>query len=401
MTPEAQLERLRRGTERIISEGELLTKLRRGRPLRVKLGVDPTAPDIHLGHTIGLTKLRQFQELGHHAVLIIGDFTATIGDPSGRSATRPQLSRDEVLANARTYERQAFQVLERGHCEVVYNSEWLSRFTMGDVVRLCAKYTLARMLERDDFAKRYRAGDPIGLHEFLYPLMQGYDSVHVRADVELGGTDQTFNILVGRELQRDAGGEGQVAVLLPMLEGTDGVQKMSKSLGNAIGILDPPRDMYGKIMSVSDALMVRYYQLLSLAEPEGIAAVERGEVHPMEAKKRLAMEITCRFHGPDAAGDAQRFFEERHQQRKATDAERHAVDGGGDGTVWICKLLKEIGFATSTTEARRLVAQGGVRVDGKVVRDLDYRFRLGVDRLLQVGRRRLAAVEIREVRAGR
>jgi tyrosyl-tRNA synthetase len=388
MTPEDQLRAIEKGTERIVPEAELVQKLRHGRPLRVKLGVDPTAPDLHLGHTLGLTKLRQFQDLGHQAVLVIGDFTATIGDPSGRSATRPNLSRAEVEHNAQTYQEQAFKILDGDRCEIRYNAEWFTRFTMDDVVRLCASYTLARMLERDDFGRRYASGDPIGLHELLYPLLQGYDSVEIRADVELGGTDQTFNILVGRDLQRDAGGDGQVAVLLPILEGTDGVQKMSKSLGNAIGIQDNPRDIFGKVMSISDALMARYDELLAI----GIAS-EKPDLHPLDAKKLLAYRLVKRFHGEEAATDAQRFFEERHQQRRPVDPERREVAVGPESTVWICKLLRDLGFARSASEARRLISQGAVRVDGTVVRDVEYQFKVGADSLLQVGRRRLARVQ--------
>ncbi len=386
-SPAEQFELIRTGTERIVPESALREKLEEGRPLRVKLGVDPTAPDLHLGHTLALGKLRQFQDLGHQAVLLIGDFTARIGDPSGRSATRPPLERAEVQRNARTYEDQAFAILDRERCEIRFNGEWLCRMQMEDVVRLCARQTVARLLERDDFGRRYAAGDPIGLHELLYPLLQAYDSVEIGADVELGGTDQTFNILMGRDLQRDAGLPGQVAVLLPMLEGTDGVQKMSKSLGNAIGILDPPREMYGKLMSISDELMERYYTRLTSFPP----AVMRSQ-HPLEAKKRLARLLVERFQGQEAADDAQRFFEQRYQNRQPVDPELHTVAGDADGAVWICKLLREIGLAASTSEARRLVLQGAVRVDGEIVRDVDYRFRLGIDALIQVGRRRLARV---------
>jgi tyrosyl-tRNA synthetase len=387
MSPEEQLEILRQGAERIVPEDELLQKLRQGVSLRVKLGVDPTASDLHLGHTIGLAKLRQFQDLGHQAVLVIGDFTALIGDPSGRSATRPELSRGAVLENARTYQEQAFKVLDRGRCEVVFNGSWFSDFTMESVVRLCGQYTLARLLEREDFARRYKAGDPIGLHELLYPLLQGYDSVHIKADVEIGGTDQTLNILVGRDLQRHAGMPGQVAVLLPILEGTDGVQKMSKSLGNAIGLLDPPRDMYGKIMSISDPLMRRYGELLCASAGE-----QGSRLHPLEAKKRLARELVTRFHDRAAAEDAQRFFEARHQQRQPVDPEPYESGVNHGETVWICKLLRDVQLAPSTTEARRLVVQGAVRVDGAVIRDVDYQFRVGTDSLVQVGRRRIARV---------
>jgi tyrosyl-tRNA synthetase len=391
VSADAQLATLRRGVVSIVPEEELLGRLRSGRPLRVKLGVDPTAPDIHLGHAVPLTKLRQFQDLGHTAVLIIGDFTALIGDPSGRSATRPPLSQGEVEAHAATYRAQVFKILDSERTEVHHNAEWLAPLKADDIIRLTAKMTVARMLERDDFRQRYRAETPIGLHEFLYPLMQGYDSVVVRADVELGGTDQTFNLLVGRDLQRDAGQEGQVAVTLPMLEGTDGTQKMSKSLGNHIGIAEPPAQMYGKLMSLSDPLMVRYYTLLSRAPADRQEAIQRGEVHPMEAKKTLAAELVERFHGTEAAREAERYFEERFQKRTPYQPTVVRLPSGAE--VWICQLIKDIGFAPSTSEARRLVAQGAVRVDGRLV-DVSYRFRPGTDRLLEVGRRRVAKITL-------
>ena len=392
MTASASEKELLRGVAHVFPEDELHARLRTGRPLRVKLGVDPTAADIHLGHTVVLTKLRQFQDLGHHAVLIIGDFTAMVGDPSGRSATRPSLSRAEVDAHARTYEDQVSRVLDPRRLEVRRNSDWLGHLSLDDAIRLASKTTVARMLERDDFQQRYRKGAPIGLHEFLYPLLQGYDSVVVQADVELGGTDQTFNLLVGRELQRDAGQEGQVAVVVPILEGLDGVQKMSKSLGNHVGITEAPEEMYGKLMSISDKLMLRYYDLLSRQSGEQLLAVERAEVAPMDAKKALAAELVERFHGPAAAETAARFFEERFQKRSAYEPTRIEVRTP-TADVWICQLIKEVGFAPSTSAARRLVAQGAVRVDGQAV-DVDFRFRRGVHRLLEVGRRRLAAVTL-------
>jgi tyrosyl-tRNA synthetase len=389
-TSEARLASLRRGVVSIIPEEELLALLRSGRSLRVKLGVDPTAPDIHLGHVVALTKLRQFQDQGHQAVLIIGDFTALIGDPSGRSVTRPALTRDEVEAHARTYEAQVFKILDRKRTEVRRNGEWLSRLSLEQVIRLSSQVTVARMIERDDFRQRYRRGTPIGLHEFLYPLMQGYDSVEVRADIELGGTDQTFNLLVGRDLQRHAGQAGQVVIVVPMLEGTDGVQKMSKSLGNHIGVAEPAEEMYGKVMSLSDTLMIRYYELLSLASEEQKDAIRRAAVHPMEAKKALAAELVERFHGPDEAKRAGAFFEERFQKRTVHRPTPVRLDTEAK-ELWICQLLKEVGFAPSTSEARRLVAQGAVRVDGQTV-DVNFRFRKGIHRLLEVGRRRLAEI---------
>jgi tyrosyl-tRNA synthetase len=393
VTPAEQFDVLRRNAVEVYTEGELRERLAAGRPLRVKLGVDPTAPDIHLGHTVALQKLRQFQDLGHQAVLIIGDFTARIGDPSGRSATRPQLTAEQIEANAATYLEQLFKVLRRDQTEVRRNSEWLAGMGLDDVVRLAGRMTVARMLERDDFQRRHRSGNPIGLHEFLYPLLQGWDSVVVRADVELGGTDQTFNLLVGRDLQRSQDQAQQVAMVLPLLEGLDGQQKMSKSLANHVGISEPPEDMYGKLMSISDALMLRYYDVLSTASAERLAQIRRGEVHPLEAKKALAGEIVSRFHGAEAAEKAAIFFRDRFQNREANDPEVHEID---ETEMWIAQLLKTVGFASSTSEARRLVAQGAVRVDGNPV-GVDFRFRPGTHRLLSVGRRRLAEIRVRSV----
>jgi tyrosyl-tRNA synthetase len=327
-------------------------------------------------------------------VLIIGDFTALIGDPSGRSATRPALTPAEVEANAETYQAQVFKILDPQRTEVRRNADWLRDMRMEDVIRLAGRVTIARMLEREDFKSRYQQGTPIGMHELLYPLMQGHDSVAVRADVELGGTDQTFNLLVGRDLQRDAGQAGQVAMVLPLLEGTDGVHKMSKSLGNHIGITEPPEEMYGKIMSLSDELMLRYFELLSLAPEHQLRAIRSKETHPMEAKKALASELVGRFHGVDAAARATRFFEERFQKRTAHEPTPVRVRTSAND-VWICQLIKDVGFAASTSEARRLVAQGAVRVDGQAV-DLEFRFRRGINNLLEVGRRRVATVTFDE-----
>jgi tyrosyl-tRNA synthetase len=394
VTAEEQLRALRRGVVNVVPEEDLLARLREGRPLRVKFGVDPTAPDIHLGHTIPLFKLRQFQELGHQAVLIIGDFTALIGDPSGRSSTRPVLSPAEIEANAHTYAEQVFKILDRNRTEVRYNSEWLSPLSLGDTIRLTARMTVARMLERDDFRQRYAAGTPIGLHEFLYPLMQGYDSVQVRADVELGGTDQTFNLMVGRDLQHDAGQRGQVVMVLPLLEGTDGTQKMSKSLGNQVGITEPAEEMFGKIMSIADPLMLRYYELLTAASEERMAAIRTGTVHPMDAKKALASELVGRFHGVEAAEGAAHFFSERFQRRVAHDPKTVRIRTAHD-EIWVCQLMKDVGFASSTSDARRLVGQGAVRVDGRPV-DVNFQFRRGRDRLLEVGRRRMAEIVFEE-----
>ncbi len=387
MTPADHFAWLTRNTVRVYTEDDLRARLASGRPLRVKLGVDPTAPDIHLGHTVVLSKLREFQDLGHQAVLIIGDFTARIGDPSGRSTTRPQLTGEEVAAHAATYLEQVFKVLDRERLDIQYNGAWFSRFSFEEVVHLAAQMTVARVLERDDFQKRHQAGAPIGVHELLYPLMQGWDSVQVRADVEIGGTDQTFNLLVGRDLQRGAGTPGQVALVTPLLEGVDGVHKMSKSLGNHIGVSEPPGEMYGKLMSISDALTARYADLLGAGK-----ALPEASVHPMEAKKALAHAIVARFHGAAQADEASRFFAARFQDRSANDpVPMRVVSDTPD--LWICQLLKQIGFAASMSEARRLVSQGAVRVDGHPV-GLDFRFEAGRHRLIGVGRRRLAAVEV-------
>jgi len=396
MSADAQLPILQRGVVGTYPADGLREALKAGRPLRVKLGIDPTAPDIHLGHTVVLTKMRQFQDLGHQAVLIIGDFTALIGDPSGRSATRPTLTQDEIEANAKTYQEQVFKILDQKRTEVHRNADWLRPLRIEDVIRLAGRVTVARMLEREDFKNRYQQGMPIGMHELLYPLMQGYDSLAVRADVELGGTDQTFNLLVGRDLQRDAGQAGQVAMVLPLLEGTDGTHKMSKSLGNHIGITEPPEEMYGKIMSLSDELMLRYFELVSLVPEDQQKAVRLKHVHPMEAKKSLAAELVARFHGADAAVRAAHFFEERFQKRTAHEPTPVRVRTSASD-LWICQLLKEVGFASSTSEARRLVAQGAVRVDGEAV-DLTFRFRRGINNLLEVGRRRVATVTFEETR---
>ena len=392
MTPADQFDWLTRNAVQVYTEEAFQRRLAEQRPLRIKLGVDPTAPDIHLGHTVVLRKLREFQDLGHHAVLIIGDFTARIGDPSGRSVTRPQLTREDITANATTYLEQVGKILDGSRLEIRYNSEWFAAFSFEDVIRLAARLTLARTLERDDFQQRYRAGAPIGIHELLYPLMQGWDSVVVRADVELGGTDLTFNLLVGRVLQRAAGGGGgQVALVMPLLEGLDGTQKMSKSLGNQVGVSEPPAAMYGKVMSISDRLMSRYFELLSLNEEAGRRASESA-LHPMEAKKLLAHELVSRFHSEADAESAARFFQERFQQRAANDPTPFTLISESP-TVWICQLLRQIGFARSTSEARRLVAQGAVRVAETPV-GLEFQVQRGATYLIGVGRRRLASVSV-------
>jgi tyrosyl-tRNA synthetase len=388
--PGEQLQRIERGTANIIPRDELLAKLEQGRPLRIKLGVDPTAPDIHLGHTVALTKLRMFQELGHQAVLIIGDFTALIGDPSGRSSTRPQLTREAVQAAAATYQEQVFKIIDRASAEVHFNSTWLGALSCEDVIHLGAKSTVARMLERDDFDQRYRAGAPIGIHEFLYPLMQAYDSVEVRADVELGGTDQTFNILLGRQLQKDAGQAPQAAVILPLLEGTDGTQKMSKSLSNYIGVAEPAEEIFGKIMSISDELMLRYYELLTTEDATGLRnEVAEGRLHPMDCKKRLGGILVERFHDGIAADAALRAFEERFQKGHL-DAETLAeirVDASG-GKISLPRVMRDAGLVSSNSEARRLIKQRGVRVDGATVEGEEFTPPSQQPAVLEVGKRR-------------
>ena len=395
MDPREQLRLLKRGAVEIISEQELLKKLERGTPLRVKTGFDPTAPDLHLGHTVLIQKMKQFQELGHQVIFLIGDFTGLIGDPSGKSETRRQLSRDEVQKNAATYKEQVFKILDPEVTVIEFNSRWMEELGAAGLLDLSGKYTVARMLERDDFKKRYHSQEAIGIHEFMYPLIQGYDSVVLEADVELGGTDQKFNLLVGRELQREAGMEPQVVCMMPLLEGTDGVQKMSKSLGNHIGIAAPPEEMYGRTMSVSDELMWRYLELLSNHSLDDIGrdrtAVEAGSLHPMEVKKSLAAEIVERFHGPGAARAAAEYFETRHQRK---DIPREIRKGfSPPEKIWVCQLLLDLEFARSKSDARRLVAQRAVRVDGTVVDDPNFEFHRDLHRVVEVGKNRIAQVK--------
>jgi tyrosyl-tRNA synthetase len=390
--PEDQLRHIRRGAVEILLEEELLKKLKRGKPLRVKAGFDPTAPDLHLGHTVLIQKMKQFQDLGHEVIFLIGDFTGMIGDPSGKSETRKQLSQTEVLRNAETYKEQIFKILDPERTVVEFNSRWMEKMDAAAMVELSAKYTVARMLEREDFKQRYQSQQPISVHEFLYPLIQGYDSVVLKADVELGGTDQRFNLLVGRELQREYGQEPQVILTMPLLEGTDGVQKMSKSVNNYIGIQEPPEEIFGKMMSISDDLMWRYAELLSdrdLEEVQGIHdQVTGGSVHPMDFKKSLASEIVARFHGAAAAKSAQHYFETRHQKRSVPESVRKRFSP--PERIWICQLLVDLKFAKSKGEARRLIGQKAVKVDGQVVLDVDFEFRGGVHRLVEVGKTRIA-----------
>lgn len=387
-----QLREVQRGTVEIIPLEDLQRKLESGRPLRVKLGVDPSAPDLHLGHTVVINKLRQFQELGHQVIFLIGDFTAMIGDPTGRSETRKPLTRDEVKRNAETYTQQVFKILDPSRTELRFNSEWTDALSPADIVRLCSHYTVARLLERDDFSKRFREGLPIHINELLYPLLQGYDSVALRADIEVGGTDQRFNLLVGRELQRAYGQEPQVILTMPLLEGTDGVQKMSKSLGNFIGITDPPSEMYGKVMSISDTLMGKYYELLSAVDVERLRVIQAGEIHPMEAKKQLAAELVSRFHGEAAATHAAADFAQRFQQRELPDDIETITVTERDPTVWICHLLRVAGLTKSTSEARRLIHQNGVRMDGERIEDPNMQIATQGERVLQIGRRRFIKI---------
>jgi len=389
-----QMSILRRGCVEIIQEDELRARLAEGRPLRVKAGFDPTAADLHLGHTVLLQKLRQFQLLGHRVIFLIGDFTARIGDPTGRSETRPALSREAIDINAATYVEQVSKVLAMEDVEVRRNSEWLDGLGSDGMLRLAARYTVARMLERDDFEKRYREHQPIAVHEFLYPLIQGYDSVALDADVELGGTDQKFNLLVGRDLQRSHGRPAQVVVTLPLLEGRDGHQKMSKSLGNAIGVCDEPAEMFGAIMSISDVLMMRYYELLSDCTLERLAEIRSGSVHPMTAKKELASEIVARFHGPAAAVAATDAFERRFQ-RKELPPEVPEIELQSESTsMTVVDLLVAAQLASSRSEARRLIEQGGVRIDGSRATDPSAIIAAGNALLVEVGKRRIAKIRL-------
>ncbi|OAQ19988.1 tyrosine--tRNA ligase [Thermosulfurimonas dismutans] len=401
LSPEEALEYLRRGTVDMVEEKELLGKLKRaqetGTPLRIKAGFDPTAPDLHLGHTVLLRKMRHFQDLGHEVYFLIGDFTARIGDPSGRSETRPPLTREQVEENAKTYAEQVFKILDPERTKVVFNSEWMSKLTAEDFIRLCAKYTVARMLERDDFKKRFETHRPIAIHELIYPLIQAYDSVALKADVELGGTDQLFNLLVGREIQREYGQEPQVIITVPILEGLDGVQKMSKSLGNYVGIMEPPQEMFGKLMSISDDLMWRYYELLTdipLDEVERLKqAVAEGREHPKEVKKRLAMLIVAQFHSEAAAREAAEEFE-RVFARKEIPKDIPEVEVS-PGVIWLPQLLKEKGFTKSTSEAKRLITQGAVKLmDGEALRDENFEFRPG-EYYFRIGKKRFFKVKVK------
>ena len=384
--------------DELIVESEVAAKLARGKPLRIKLGLDPTAPDIHLGHTVVLNKMRQMQDLGHQVIFLIGDFTSMIGDPSGRNATRPPLTREQIEANAKTYHAQASKVLDPARTEIRYNSEWSEPLGAAGMIKLAAQYTVARMLERDDFHKRFRGNQPIAVHEFLYPLMQGYDSVALRSDIELGGTDQKFNLLVGRELQKSYGQEPQCILTMPLLVGLDGVEKMSKSKDNYIGITDPPAQMFGKVMSISDELMWRYFELLSFRSLDEIAALRRECAegrNPREAKVLLAQEIVARFHSPRAADDALAEFDARFRQGATPDSMPEVTIETAGAGVPIAQMAKQAGIVGSTSEALRLIAQRGLKIDGDVVADKAQVVAAGATVVVQAGKRKFARVTVR------
>jgi len=398
-----QLDLILRGAVEVIQQAELESKLTRSlkerRPLRVKAGFDPTAPDLHLGHTVLIHKLKHFQDLGHHVLFLIGDFTGMIGDPTGVSETRVALTKEKVQENARTYQEQIFKILDRSRTEIVFNSQWMAAMKAEDLIQLAAHYNVARMLERDDFHKRYHEQKPISIHEFLYPLIQGYDSVALKADVELGGTDQKFNLLVGRDLQRDFGQEAQVVLTMPLLEGTDGVRKMSKSFGNYVGIKDEPNEMFGKLMSISDALMLRYYELLTTEHLEQVRSA-----HPMQAKQALAEQIVARYHGAEAAAQAKQTFVQRFSQKEfPEEPDARVVVTAGDvadpaaPAITLVDAVLRTGLVPSKSEARRLIVQGGVEVDEQKQADPNASLPLSPGRSyrLRVGRRKFAIVEYR------
>ncbi len=391
-----QLSVIKRGADEVLVESELIAKLERGEPLRVKAGFDPTAPDLHLGHTVLINKMRQLQDLGHQVVFLIGDFTGMIGDPSGKSATRPPLTRDQVLENAETYKAQVFKILDPARTEVAFNSTWMDKLSPADFIRLASQYTVARMLERDDFSKRYSTNQPIAIHEFLYPLVQGYDSVALKADIELGGTDQKFNLLMGRELQRAYGQPSQCVVTMPLLEGLDGVKKMSKSLGNYVGIQEAPGVMYSKLVSIPDSLMWRYFELLSFRSEEEIAEfrsdVERG-ANPRDIKIKLAEEIVARFHGDEAAATAHRSAGNRMKDGELPE-DLPEIELVSEIDMPIAAVLNKAGLVKNAAMARDLLGSGGVRVDGQVV-DRDFMFRCGVAHVCQAGKKSFARVSLK------
>ena len=389
---------IKRGCEELLVEEEMVARLGAGRALRVKAGFDPTAPDLHLGHTVLLNKMRQFQELGHHVIFLIGDFTGMIGDPTGKNATRPPLSPEQIEQNAKTYKEQVFKILEPARTEVAFNSTWFGAMTAADMIKLAARHTVARMLERDDFGKRYRGGQPIAIHEFLYPLVQGYDSVALRADIELGGTDQKFNLLVGRELQKDVGQPAQCILTMPLLEGIGGGDKMSKSLGNYVGINEPPEQIFGKLMSISDELMWRYIELLSF-EPMSVVEKWKREVaqgrNPRDIKVGFAQEIVARFHDRAAAERALADFEARFKQGEIPEDIPEKTIATEGGTVLLAYVLKQTQLTTSTSEAMRMIDQGGVRIDGEKVSDKNLSLPSGKVVVLQVGKRKFARVTLK------
>jgi tyrosyl-tRNA synthetase len=390
---ESQLALIKRGADELLIEAELVEKLKSGRPLRIKAGFDPTAPDLHLGHTVLINKLRHFQDLGHHVMFLIGDFTGMIGDPTGKNTTRPPLSREQILENAQTYRQQVFKILDPAKTEVCFNSTWFEAMGAAGMIKLAALHTVARMLERDDFSKRYTGGQPIAIHEFLYPLCQGYDSVAMKADVELGGTDQKFNLLVGRELQKHYGQTPQCVLMMPLLEGLDGVNKMSKSLGNYVGIAEPPKEIFGKLMSVSDDLMWRYYDLLSFRGNAEIARLKEevaGGRNPRDVKVMLAQEIVARFHTQKDAEDALADFEARFQRGAMPDEMPEVSAAAGP----VAQVLKQAGLVASTSEAGRMIDGGGVRIDGEKVSDKGLVLKAGDTIVMQVGKRKFARVTL-------
>jgi tyrosyl-tRNA synthetase len=392
-----QMTEIKRGTDEILVEAELVERLERGSPLRIKAGFDPTAPDLHLGHTVLINKLRQFQEFGHQVIFLIGDFTGLIGDPSGRNATRPALTEEQVADNAATYKAQIFKILDPDKTRIAFNSEWMGKFSASDLIKLAAKHTVARMLERDDFSKRIKAGKSIGIHEFIYPLVQGYDSVALKADVELGGTDQKFNLLVGRQLQQAYGQRPQVVLTMPLLEGLDGVNKMSKSLQNYIGITDAPEDMFGKLMSVSDELMWRYFNLLSFKTSNQIDALRQQVAdggNPRDVKFELALELVERFHDQAAATAAQDAFIKRFKKNEIPDNIQEVTVQAPDGTLGIANLLREAGLVASNGEAFRMIQQGAVRIDGERIEDRALEIPAGTTHVCQVGKRKFARVQL-------
>ncbi len=404
MTLEEQLALITKGAAEVINQAELVKKLERsiktGLPLNIKAGFDPTAADLHLGHTVLIYKLKQFQELGHNVQFLIGDFTARIGDPSGRNSARPPLSPEQIKENAGTYTRQVFKLLNPEKTKVVFNSQWLGKMTAADMIKLSSHYTVARMMERNDFADRFAQNRPLSIHEFLYPLVQGYDSVVLKADIELGGNDQKFNLLVGRELQRDYGQEPQVIITMPLLEGTDGKEKMSKSLGNYIGIDEPAETIFAKIMSISDELMLKYYRLITTCTPAEIEKLEQGlasgKLHPRQVKKELGINIVAGYYGREEAEKAAQQFEKIHQAKEMPDEipEFIYTPEPDKPTVWIVTLLTASGLVPSSSQARRLIKQGGIRVDGQQVKDANLELACGKGYILQVGRRRFLCVRV-------